>query len=140
MSEFHEFSNSEARIESLDMSSAWDTESQKDLVIERLKELGLYKPDLLYRGFDGEKVKAVLEYGTDKKGENQIWGSAEEDLADSQARRQSAIKFAMYQDVPGLAVYDRSKLIDGDEEYSYAAAPGRSIKDALIIVFEMTNI
>lgn len=55
--EHRETTHREPIIEELNISSAWDKESIRDLIIERLKALRLYQQNLLFRACDGDKMK-----------------------------------------------------------------------------------
>lgn len=129
--------------ESLDLTQAetWNgMEGYRDLIINRLRELGLYSPDLIYRGYDGNKIEVVKQYGTDIPASKIIDASKEGELADESRLEQSAIKFSiMAHDVGGLSVYDSNKFIGHVEgnPYSYQLREGATFEDALVAVFEL---
>lgn len=117
----------------VDLSEGWDKESMRDILIERLKELGIYQPNLLFRGFDGNKIEVVKQHGSDSPNIPTVYCSKENELADEYAIEQSALDFALGQEKAGLAVYEGIKL-EEDIRYRYRAKKGTSLKEALLAV------
>ena len=124
----------------IDLSESWDKESMRDLIIEKLKELGIYKPDLLFRGFNGKKIEVVRQNGTDTPDSPVIFCSKESELADEHAMEQSALDFALENKKAGLSVYEGDKLSEvntGFHSYQYTAKKDTKLKDALIAIFTL---
>ena len=92
--------------------------TEADLIVDKLKFDGLYKPNLLYRGFDGKKLKILLEHGTDTPNSDTIFCGDEGDL-----RREDSddgmdiIYHALLHKISALVVYDGSKLTDDSLAY-----------------------
>lgn len=117
--------------EVLDLSEAWDSVAELETMINRLKELGLYRRDLLYRGIDGEWIRA-------KHRQRHMQCSTEEELL-SLSEVDSAYKVAIAYDLPAIIIYDGEKL-----ELSPAICPaptayrlkeGVSTQDAIVAIF-----
>ena len=124
-------------VATVDLSEGWDRESIRDILIERLKELAIYQPNLLFRGFDGNKIEVVKKYGTDNPNSLTIFCSKERELADEYAAEESALDFALDQKKAGLAVYEGDKLwqkTNVDPTYRYRAKEGTNLKEALLAV------
>lgn len=119
----------------IDLSeSDGDIATDADLVVRRLKSDGLYKPNLMYRGFNGEELKIMLEHGTDTPDSDMIYCSNENELREG--GNMSALRYAYYHSNPALAVYDSSKLIDSKESYQRKRFIDSQQKlDALIAVY-----
>ena len=105
-----------------------------NLVVRRLKSDGLYKPNLMYRGFNGEDLSIMLKYGTDIPDSDMIYCGDENELREGDDM--SALKYAYYHSNPALAVYDGSKLTDSEESYEKKRFIDSQQKlDALIAVY-----
>jgi len=137
-------------VETLKFPNAPYVEQKVKIIIDRLKKLGLYNPDLLYRGFSGENIQRILEYGTDsirdeEEGydeeeeytEDVVYCSSEKDLTNEYGTEQSAIEYALREEVPALAVYDGKKLESTPVPYEYEAKESNKLKDALIAIFNL---
>lgn len=128
----------ELKIISMDLSKSWDKESQRDIIIQKLKRLKIYKPNLLFRGLDGDKINVIKEHGTDDPDVDMVFCSTEGELADEYGMKESALDFASEYHVPAVAVYDGNKMIEQIEEggggYEYSPKSGFNFKDALIAV------
>ena len=118
----------------IDLSTDGDVATDVDIVVERLKYDGLYKPDLMYRGFDGKKLRIMLKHGTDTPNSDMIYCGDENELREGD--NMSALKYAYYHSNPALAVYDGSKLTGGEESYEKKRFIDSQQKlDALIAVY-----
>jgi hypothetical protein len=123
-------------IEEIDMAGTWDTPSMLDTINDRLKSLGLYKPNLLYRGLDAGKIEVVLKHGRENIESKKFFASPEQEILSVQGDAQNAFEFATDYDEPGMAVYDGDKLEDlGLEEYK--PKEGVELKDAVIAIFTL---
>jgi hypothetical protein len=86
-----------------------------DLIIKRLKRDRRYKPDLMYRGFNGARLHIMLEHGTDTPDSDMIFCGNEEDLrCEGIDCGRKPLPCAFNHLKPALAVYDGSKLTIGD--------------------------
>ncbi|HUT22027.1 MAG TPA: hypothetical protein VMX18_01305 [Candidatus Bipolaricaulota bacterium] len=125
-------------VTTVDLSKGWDTESMRDILIERLKELGIYQPNLLFRGFDGNKIEVIKQHGTDIPDDTVIFCSTEGQLVDEYAMEESALDFSLGQEKAGLAVYDGARLFKDSSKYGsgyeYQPKKGTSFKEALLAV------
>src|SRR6266849_4031643 len=62
-------------IEEVDISGGWDRVSQVEILMNRVKHLGRYKKNLLFRGTDGSKLETVRLYGIDHPDEQTVFCS-----------------------------------------------------------------
>lgn len=128
-------------VATVDLSESWDKESMRDILIERLKELGIYQPNLLFRGFDGNKIKVLMQYGTDIPDDSVIFCSTEGQLVDEYGTEESALDFSLSQEKASLAVYDGNKLIEDSSKYGsgyeYQLKKGATFKEALLAVLTL---
>lgn len=90
----------------IDLSKAWDTLSQVELFIRKLKRLKIYRPNLLFRGFDGQKMSMMF---SGRSGKNIIFCSQEFDLFNENGFCENALKYAFQYDEPAIAIYDDDK-------------------------------
>ena len=83
-----------------------------DIIIENLKEAGLYRPDLLYRGFNGMRIPILLKTGQDIIGEI-IYCSTEEDGREHSGTKETENPFFYAFDTkkPALAVFNPDHLL-----------------------------
>jgi len=122
-----------------DLSAAWDTEAEReffDLFVEKLKALGMYRPNLLYRGFNGERVKIIKKHGTDNPDSNTTWCSTASELSFDDDSG-NALRYALLTEKSGLAIYDGEKLEGGigPIPYLYKPKEGGNFKKALLAIF-----
>lgn len=87
----------------VNLSEAWDTESEAELLIEALKRAGIHKDNLLFCGFNGEKQfrttgKVFATWEIDLKGGL----SGEEGI--------NPIEYAFEQKKPAIAIIDGDKI------------------------------
>lgn len=123
---------------SVDISTAWDTASEVDMVLEALKQRGVYRPDLLYRGFDGAKKSVLLREGRENTESEDFYASTESELYADESI--SALHYALRNDKPVLAIYDSSMLLDEKPEdvtqdlapYQYLPRESKTYRDALL--------
>jgi len=88
------------------------TSTDAEAIIERLERDGFYKPDLIFRGFNGEMLEIMLKHGTDSPDSDMIFCGDEEDLREGGSM--NALEYAFKHSKPALAVYDGPKLTEGD--------------------------
>ena len=131
--------------EELDLSKSdtWNgQEGVRDFIIQRLKTLQLYSPNLVFRGFNGKRMEMIKKNGVDIFLNGYFFGSTEVELASETRIEQSAIDYALRNDIPGLAVYDGEKFLSfpqTDCEYMYELKKGVTYKEALLAVFILKN-
>lgn len=122
----------------VDLSKGWDRESMRDILIERLKKLNIYQTDLLFRGFDGNKIEIIKKHGTDIPKDTVIFCSTEGQLVDEYGLEESALDFSLEQEKSGLALYDGSQLLQDIEKYGsgyeYKPKKGTNFKEALLAI------
>ncbi|MBI2577836.1 MAG: hypothetical protein HYV77_03260 [Candidatus Wildermuthbacteria bacterium] len=87
----------------VNLSEAWDTESEAELLIEALKRAGIYKENLLFCGFNGEKQfrttgKVFATWEVDLKG--RLLGGKD----------MNPIEYAFDQKKPAIAIIDGDKI------------------------------
>ena len=117
----------------IDLSEAWDTESQAKLFIKQLKKLKIYKPNLRFTGFDGSKIGKEF---SSTRGENVLFCSEELDLfSGGGGEDENSIAYAFSYDEAAIAIYDGDKLEKSDDHGFY----GYRIKDpsALIAIIRL---
>lgn len=117
----------------IDLSAAWDTESQAELFIEQLKKLNIYKSNLRFTGFNGSHIGKKF---ASNQGENIIFCSEESDLfSGSGGENENSIAYALSYDKPAVAIYDGDKIEKNHEHAPY----GYNIKDpsALIAIIRL---
>jgi len=68
--------------ETLDCSAGWDRKEQFEIIKNRLRKLGRYKPKLLYRGIDGSRDLKKL--GIEVAGRTEFSCSTEEDFLENE--------------------------------------------------------
>ncbi|MSR73400.1 hypothetical protein EXS61_02250 [Candidatus Parcubacteria bacterium] len=117
----------------IDISSGWDSISFAEVFIKKLKELGIYKPNLLFSGFDGNTIGK--QFGSSEN-ENIVFCSEESDLdSGGGGIDENAIEHAFHYHEPAVAIYDNSKLQKSENKGFY----GYIIKDrsALIAIIRL---
>jgi hypothetical protein len=119
----------------------WSSDSReiyKNHIIGYLKTLGLYKPNLLYRGFDVENVNDVKKTGTDIPDSEEIWCSGEDELLnDGNITGESATVYAL--EGGALSIYDMDMLENSDGMHGFVPREGLTFKDALVAVFKLQD-
>ncbi len=92
----------------LDVTLAFGNEpDQARLVLDNLRTRGLYKPDLIYHGFDGDKELAnMLREGVKDAGADTFYGAEEKRLFEFDAENPLDYSFCDSHVKAGLAVYD----------------------------------
>lgn len=108
-----------------------------DVIVEDLKDRNIYSSNLVYRGFNGRKLEAVLRDGSDTKGN--IFGSLESEIRDpfQISRNQNPFDFATDFEHPCLAVFDGLKLRRIGRSYEYQFVSPDDKKGALVAVYEL---
>ena len=109
----------------LDVSDGWDTDSKKDLIVEKLSQLGFLTDEYAFRGVDQMDIKGV------KSGSEVgdiIYASTHEQIQENEDSRFGGLKNAAYfamNDIDGaLAIYQKSKLEDIDGSVKYKLQDG----------------
>lgn len=124
----------------IDLSKAetWNgsREGYKDYIVDQLKKSGVYSPDILYRGFDVERVGMVKKDGTDIPESEMIWCSKEGELLNG-IDGESALTYAL--EGNGLSIYNPEKLDLVDDMHCYKPKEGLSFKDALLGSFNLAE-
>lgn len=124
-------------VKEISLSKTWDLESQRDLIVEKLKEWGMNPANLLFRGFDADKIDLMKKFGTDNPQDEIIFASTEEELTEDESMlMRSAINYAIRHESSGLAIYDKRKLMlkDDDVESAYRPENEHNFKDALLLI------
>jgi len=106
----------------IDLSPAWDSESEAELFIEGLKKSGIYEPNLKFSGFNADNIDKPLDV---------IFCSSEENLSSgSDGSEENALKYALDHDNAVVAVYDGSKLenVPNDNGYAYKITGPNAVK------------
>lgn len=117
----------------IDLSAAWDTESNAKLFIKQLKKLKIYKPNLRFTGFDGSKIGKEF---SSSYGEDIVFCSKESDLfSGGGGNDENSIAYAFSYDEAAITIYDGDKLEKSDDLGLY----GYKIKDpsALIAIIRL---
>lgn len=123
------------RVEVLDLSDSGDSVDQIELMFKRLKTLGLYRSNLLYRGVDGGRMATIRQHGTDQNQEV-VYCSKEQDMLDPFADPAgNAYYYAEDCPIPAFIVYNPDLLLEEDGEYGYTFAPGVKPLSAVVAVF-----
>lgn len=113
----------------VDLSGAWDKQSIWETILSEIKKYGFYKPDLLYRGMNGDVLR---EEGFE---EDFIHCSTEEELIEDDSLSESALDYAFEHDgEPLFLVYDGSKLKRAGSMYEYEPKEGLTLDDALVAI------
>ena len=124
-------------VTTVDMSAGWDKESMRDILIKRLKEIGIYSPNLLFRGVSANKIEVVKQYGTDTPKKEGTFCSTEAQLADEHSADESALDYAI-EEGAGFAVYDGGKMQKNERGdslgFEYRARDGHNLKEALLAI------
>lgn len=113
----------------VDMSSAWNTASEAGLIVEALKRAGVYTPNLLYCGLNGQALK-----NNEVRTTGEVFCSIESDLVPNSDMDCSAIHFAYQYKNPAIAIYDPDKT-KPEHGYSYTLLQ----PSALILVLILNN-
>lgn len=88
-----------------------------DIVIEDLQRRNKYRPDLLYRGFDGDNIEKLLRDGQDTEF-TLLHGATEKEIRDPTADNNSdPCVHASQHSHPALVVFDLDHL---EEYYQFA--------------------
>jgi hypothetical protein len=87
----------------VNLSEAWDTESEAELLIEALKRAGIYKENLLFCGFNGAQ-----QFRTARS----LFASWEENLKEGWSGGEdiNPIEYAFEQKKPAIAIIDGDKI------------------------------
>ena len=139
-------------------------DSNEECVIDTLKEHGLYRDDLVYRGANVSNWKGILTNGTDRSDANYdyverdyaepnlelirqghkhgdfFYGSLESHLGREHGTTGDPINYALNHgdEIPVLIVYDPDKVVDKSGELSqpdlYFFKDGKK-KDAIVALF-----
>ncbi len=115
-----------------------DTIEDAETVISELKNRKLYRPRLMYRGFNGNRIALVCEHGSDTPRSDLIYLGDEDDLKVSPhdyGGNMNALYYAFLYKKPALAVYNGDMFIIGDcAQRQRFISPAKKI-EALVAVF-----
>lgn len=93
---------------SIDLSEAWDMESQIEIFFREIKKLPFYRPDLLYSGFDGDQIGKSFHSDV---GKDIVFCVSEEEMGIRETDEdQNPMIYAMDYDNPAISAYDPLKL------------------------------
>jgi hypothetical protein len=122
-------------LEVLDLSEGWDTTAKFEIVIRRLKDLGLYHTGLV---FCPGRCEEIEQLGFTKEGppedERHIQGGTEAYIR-SPLGRNFATEMCELSDIPTLIVFKRDSL-EGDNDRYY---PRGNLRAAVAIVFVLVS-
>jgi hypothetical protein len=126
------------KTKTIDLSKTNYTVSELDLIIGQLKRDSLHRPNLLFRGFNGQRLETILTTGTDNPKSDLTFCATESDFNDEmgESPNENPIVHASLQPIPALAVYDGSQLEEvPGVSYQYRFRnPSRRL-DALVTVY-----
>ena len=106
----------------VNLSGAWDTESEAEILIETLKSRGLYKNNLLFCGFNAQKPFRTTGNIFVAKENNLRFGGSSDSSANN------PIQYALDKEVPAIAVIDSDKIIDIPKEKGLGDEVGYEIE------------
>ena len=115
--------------------------TEADIIIEKLKKDGIYKPNLIYRGFNGEMMITMLKTGADITnddcGDEAIYADGEKSLRETPQSSENPLSYGIESLVPALAVYNGSKLkgVQGGKMFSFKN-PKKKL-EALVAVYKL---
>ncbi len=96
------------KIYEIDISEAWDMQSQIEEFQKKLIKLPFYKPNLLYSGFDGESIGKTWHSASE---ESTVFCNTEDKIDYNNGDiHTNPFNFAFNYDSPAIAVYDPKKL------------------------------
>ncbi|MEK6792506.1 MAG: hypothetical protein AABX96_01930 [Nanoarchaeota archaeon] len=123
------------RPKTLDMSKAdGQAITEFDLVKRDLEKKGKYRPDLLYRGFDGTYMKTLLETGRDTES-GHLFCATEEQVNRNRQSGENSFDYAFTEEIPALAVYNPDCLIETNPHaYEYKLKKGKEL-EAVVAVY-----
>jgi len=108
----------------------------RERILQELKQRGLYRSDLLYRGFSHEMIDRVLEHGSENPTEHFVYANPEEYLSiDPDPRWLNPLSYA--RSYWALAVYRGDRL----KEVCFTCYEFPDLEkkpEALIAVFSLT--
>lgn len=117
---------SKAKKYSIDLSEAWDTESERELVADWIKQSAFNNGNYVFSGLDAMDARNA-HVGVD----GTVWCSTLEDLDNAAgfgaSSRENAILYALDNDRGAIAVYEKSKLtpkVDSDLQSFTINDPG----------------
>jgi len=110
----------------VDLSEGWDTKSQLDILEAELHKLAVYRPGLLYSGFNADDIGK--RFSSAEK--NIVWAMPEEHLfaEDAEGTQRNINNPFMFADTyrkPALAIYDPEKLQPAEHVNSYEVLEGQ---------------
>ena len=119
-------------------ANAYNPLSYLEVVREQLKQDSLYKPGLLFRGFDARDVERLLREGQDTPGELFCVSESELEAALKTADRiTDAFSYAADHDRPALVVYDGSMMIR-ETKFVYRLSEVNKVKP-IVAVYRLKN-
>lgn len=127
-------------IRTLDLSKAWDTPSQAEIIFGALRKMGINPEDCVYGGFDGEYLKLVVSTGTHSTEPGIMFCSDCADLKKESGHTDpNALDFAFDNQSPALAVYDLNMLefTGSDNFYEYKIKEGARPEQLIKVIFKL---
>jgi len=126
-------------VEVIDLSEAWDSESQFELFLHKIKRRGVLKDNFLFRGVDGDRISELFDPDLHGDEEGCIFCYTLEEMRQNIINQlcefhPTVLGYADDFDNPVVAVYDFSKLEKG-VEYDYCLKEGVSPSEAIVAVF-----
>ena len=129
----------EPAIISVDVSEGWDTQSQVEIFLEKIKELPFYNPDLLYSGFD-ERDIGKNSSATD---DGVIYAELEKGFFVND--EDNPFGYALLNEYPVIGIYDPKFLQTaeiGSKDGTVPIPQGYKVKDprAILAIIKLVGI
>lgn len=116
----------------VNLSEAWDTESEAELLVEALKRAGIYKENLLFCGFNGEEQFRTT---------GEIFAAREKNLKEGLSGEENSnpIEYAFGQKKPAIAIIDADRIDNPTKEGTDPKNPKIMNQSALLAVVFLTR-
>jgi len=125
-------------MEVLDLSAGWDSLAKFDIVIRRLKRLGLHSNNLLFCPANWQQIGTLGFEKQDEEDEHACLQCATEtDIHDKRAERNMALEICEFTQ-PALIVFKRS-MLEKLDEYRYLPLLDVPLQEAALIIFLLTS-
>ena len=131
------YSKTETLVTGIDMTSATYLGTEVRLISRALRRLGLKPRQLLYRGFDGNKLDVMLKHGTDILDHDSTFAVPFKGLMHDGDIDENPLMYTSLFNRMALACYDLNQMAHGDAEYDYAFKNPQSKQEALIAVLKL---
>lgn len=130
----------------IDLTGAIDKDEQLTGILRALNQLGAYRPDLLYRGFDGRRIGKVRNHGTDRIGKRNLFAMTEAEWREANKSLTGDLNPLEYTDIThdyrvdtaapvALSVYKPDGLERTERDYEYKFMEGVEPASSLVGVF-----